>query len=82
MSARYPLSPAQLSALRALADGETKVNSRTGQSLVKKGYARYALTLFSGAKGFELTPTGRAFIEDYVERTGDGPEDLKAMFRF
>ena len=81
MSARYPLSPAQLSALRTLEAGYPYVNARTTKSLISKGYVRQVPHVDRRPK-HELTPTGRTFIEDYVERTGDGPEDLKAMFRF
>lgn len=31
---------------------------------------------------YRLKSYGRRLIRSYVERTGDGPEDLKAMFRF
>ena len=30
----------------------------------------------------KLTNSGERYITGYVEMTGDGPEDLKAMFRF
>jgi hypothetical protein len=70
------LSTVQIKALRAVRENSAAVDSlnyRTYSSLVRKG--------FIAANG-NLTRYGREWIDSYVERTGDGPEDLKAMFRF
>lgn len=73
------VTTAQLSALRTLLDGGQKINLRTRRGLMRHGFAApheddHRLTV--------LTSTGRTFIQHHVKVTGDGPEDLKAMFRF
>jgi hypothetical protein len=71
------LSPAQLVLLRELLDGRNLGGrDRTRESLRRRGLAEGQGT------EFRLTAEGRKLIEDYVARTGDGPEHLKAMFRF
>lgn len=70
------LSPTQLSTLRALDEKPQPVRKNTAGALMRYGYIEPDGTLY------KLTIRGRSFIRDYVERTGDGPEDLKAMFRF
>lgn len=70
------LSTAQIKALRWINDGTSKadeIDARTRQALVRKGYLSPA---------GNLTWAADVFLRKYIERTGDGPEDLKAMFRF
>lgn len=68
------LTTAQLVALRELLDGNppSTIHGRTRGSLTRFGYVNAA----------GLTPSGRKVIEDHLRRSGDGPEHLKAMFRF
>lgn len=73
---RYPFSPTQLSALRALNEKPQPLRANTAKALERRGYIEQDGT------NYKLTMTGRAFIQDYIDRTGNGPEDLKAMFRF
>lgn len=67
----------QLSALRALRERGEQPHHKTGAKFVQWGFARQ-----SKEGGFFMTPSGVRWIDNYVEQTGDGPEDLKAMFRF
>lgn len=73
---RYPFSPTQLSALRSLMEKPQPLRLNTARALERRGYIK------SDGTNYKLTVTGRAFTEDYVDRTGNGPEDLKALFRF
>lgn len=83
-SIRLRITPAQVEALRDLLDNDpdpVAVNPRTARVLrnlylVETGGYSSSATLYS------LTPAGRRAVTDYVERTGDGPEALKARFRF
>jgi hypothetical protein len=70
------LSTTQIKALRAINETPGAVdgiNQRTYTSLARKGLL---------AANGNLTRYGKNWIESYVEKTGDGPEDLKAKFRF
>jgi hypothetical protein len=72
------LSPNMLSAMRSLLDGSQKINKRTANALINRQWAYPVGDLGHIA----LTVEGERYITNYVETTGDGPEDLKAMFRF
>ena len=74
---RDELSPNMLATLRALHErGENIAGSdRTRTALRRRGLAEGQGT------DFRITDAGRRFITAYVERTGDGPEHLKARFR-
>jgi hypothetical protein len=78
-------SEAQLSALRALDPEDTysgskdrRINARTIKSLQRRGM----VTPADNAQGATITDYGLRTIREYVNRTGNGPERLKAMFRF
>jgi len=70
---RKNLSTPQIKALRHLHEGGAAnvIRKTTMTSLRTRGYVR----------GDELTPFGERTIKRYLDQTGDGPEDLKAMFR-
>lgn len=70
------MTTAQIKAMRALHEKGVKPNAGTAKSLARMGYMKPT------ADAWTLTPKGERWITGYVEKTGDGPEDLKAMFRF
>lgn len=79
------LSEAQLSALRALDPDDEhsyskshRINGRTLTSLERRGLARRV----DNQQGAVITDSGLRYIRRYVSATGNGPEGLKAMFRF
>lgn len=48
----------------------------------KRSQATDSWSFTKGEQNVALTNSGERYITGYVEMTGDGPEDLKAMFRF
>jgi hypothetical protein len=71
------LSETQIVALRQLRDAPGRIDKPTGRNLVRRGMAQEHVP-----GRFSLTAMGRRWIEEYVQRTGDGPERLKALLRF
>jgi len=76
------LSVTQLKTLRWMCEGDIGYEAgwqpakRTGNALVKRGYLQVTEGIYS------LTANGKRTVEWYVGKTGNGPERLKAMFRF
>jgi hypothetical protein len=70
------LSAPQRTAIRAIAYGTPVANARTLASLVQSGVA----TIDGETLVPSLTRYGRR-CHTAIMATGDGPEDLKAMFR-
>jgi hypothetical protein len=68
------MTTAQIKALRGLKENGTQPRKPTGDKLVEFGFCRK-----SKDGGYFLTPSGQRWIANYVEQTGDGPEDLKAI---
>jgi hypothetical protein len=70
------LSTAQVKALRAIdknCAAVDRISDATYNALRREGYL--------GPNG-NLTWKADVWLRNYVEKTGDGPEDLKAMLRF
>lgn len=74
------LSTIQIQALRGLdpEDDAPSFKPRQGtiDALAKRGLVKQS------GQVVEITTSGTRFIREYVNRTGNGPEELKAMFRF
>ena len=74
------LTPTQISTLRRL--------SETGPSVVRGKQAEklFNLNLIEPTTAkkdeYRLSGWGQQWVADYVRRTGNGPEDLKALFSF
>jgi hypothetical protein len=67
------MSTPQIKALRALHEG---AHIRTIRKPTRLALGRMGLVSSQG-----LTDSGERWIKHYLNVTGDGPEDLKAMFR-
>ena len=76
-------SPQQRTALRTVADREplSSIDPRTFRSLLKNGLIYRTRGTSASRAHWALTSQGEMVHED-IMASGDGPEDLKAMFRF
>lgn len=74
------LTTIQIQALRGLDPDDDapgfKPRQGTVDALAKRGLVKQS------GDTLVITETGTRFIREYVNRTGNGPEELKAMFRF
>lgn len=76
------LSSKQRTALRTVANREdlTGIHHRTFQSLLNKGLIYRTYGVANDRAHWTLTGPGQVAVAN-VMASGDGPEDLKAMFR-